>query len=223
LASASPESGAAALPRLHLVTDDRVVERSGFAALSERLLDAGGTRLALHLRARLPAGRLHPLAARLAERARAAGALLLVNERVDVALAAGAHGAQLGGGAMRPGDARRVLRPGAVIGASVHSAAEAASAAVQGADFLLAGTLYASGSHPGAPGRGTVWLREVVAAAGGAAVIGIGGVTGARVGEVLGAGAHGVAVIRAVWDAADPLEALGGLLVRLERTLALNG
>ena len=75
-----------------------------------------------------------------------------------------------------------------------------------GADFLLAGTLYPSASHPGAGGSGVEWLRRVPAAGG--RLIGIGGVTPERGGEVLGAGAHGVAVISAIWNAERPREAL---------------
>lgn len=199
-----------ALPRLHLVTDERIVRGSGFRATAEALLHAGESRVALHLRAPGLSGReLFGLAAPLSDAARAAGAALLVNDRVDVALAVGARGVQLGTRGLAPADARRLLGRGPWIGASVHSAAAAAAALDEGADFVVAGTLFATASHPGRAGQGVGWLRAIPGGAG--RVIGIGGVSLERVAIVAGE-AHGVAVIRAVWDAPRPVEALRDFL-----------
>ena len=135
------------------------------------------------------------------EIARAAGSLLVVNDRVDVALAAGADGVQLGRRGITVADARR-LGGGVRIGASVHGLGEAREAVDGGADWLLAGSVYATASHPGRPGAGT-GLIEAVAALG-VPVIGIGGVTPERVREVGGAGAAGIAAIRGIWDQPSP-------------------
>jgi thiamine-phosphate diphosphorylase len=205
------------LPRLHLVTDDRVVARKDFLPLAGELLAAGGTHIALHLRAPFAGGSgLHRLAEELMRHAAHSGARLFVNDRVDVALGVGADGVQLGRGSLEVADARALLGADHWIGASVHDAAEAASALRNGADFLLAGTLYASGSHPGFPGSGLEWLSQVTGARG--RLIGIGGVTVDRVGDVLSAGAHGVAVISAVWDAPRPRESLARFIEALYRT-----
>jgi thiamine-phosphate diphosphorylase len=199
-----------ALPRLHLVTDDRIVRSPGFHATAEALLHAGKGRVALHLRAPgLPGRDLFDLAASLSDAARAAGAPLLVNDRVDVALAVGADGVQLGARGLAPADARLLVGPGRWIGASAHSAAAAADALDEGADFVLAGTLFASASHAGRVGQGVEWLRAIPG--GSERVIGIGGVSLERVGAVA-AVAHGVAVIRAVWDSARPVDALRDFL-----------
>ena len=195
------------LPRLHLVTSDDILQRPEFPAWAEELLEVGGERLALHLRGpRVAGAALYRLAERLANVATRADALFLVNDRVDVALAVNAGGVQLGGRGLDPEDARRLLGERPRLGVSVHSPDEAEAALRRGADFLLAGTLYPSASHPRAGGSGVEWLRRVPAAGG--RLIGIGGVTPERVGEVLEAGAHGVAVISAIWNAERPREAL---------------
>jgi thiamine-phosphate pyrophosphorylase len=178
-----------------------VAGEPGFPERAGEVLAAGGRSLALHLRLRSASGaRLFSLAARLAEIAAGTGSLVIVNDRVDVALAAGCAGVQLGGGAMEIGDARRQLGPSRLVGASVHSAAEARAA--RGADFLLVGTLYPSETHPGRPGAGAALLGEMRAIA--LPLVGIGGITPARVGAVLAAGGRGVAVVRGIWGASSP-------------------
>jgi thiamine-phosphate diphosphorylase len=179
--------------------------------MAEALLGEGGTAVALHLRLREAAGAtLYALASRLSAVASARGARLLVNDRVDVALAAGCDGVQLGTRSMSPRDARRLVGPDALIGASAHSREEAAAA--EGADFLLVGTLYESGTHPGRAAAGTGLLRGLPLPA-----IGIGGITPARVPEVLAAGGAGVAVVRGIWRAASPREALRDYLSALAK------
>jgi thiamine-phosphate diphosphorylase len=195
------------IPLLHAVTDDAVVARAGFLERAGEVLAAGGTKLALHLRAPAGSGRaLHDLALRLAELASRTGSQLLVNDRVDVALAAGAHGVQLGRRSLPIPDAWKMVGGRMAIGASVHDADEAREAAEAGADFLLAGAVYPTATHPGQPGAG-VRLIESVAGLG-LPVIAIGGVTPERAGELRRAGAAGMAAIRGVWDAPSPAKAV---------------
>lgn len=178
------------------------------------MLAAGGSGIALHLRGPGTTGRVLFDAARtLATAARDAGAVLLVNGRVDVAMAADADGAQLPARGLPVQAARRLLGSARVIGSSVHSTDEARALA-GGADFLLAGTLFASASHPGRPGAGVAWLSEVAEL--GRPVVGIGGIDVDRVAEVLEAGAFGVAVLRAVWSAPDPAAAVHELLESIQ-------
>jgi thiamine-phosphate pyrophosphorylase len=185
-----------------VVTDDGVVARAGFVRAATDVLEAGGGLVALHLRAPAASGRrLHELAVRLMEIARAAGSLLIVNDRVDVALAAGVDGVQLGRRGITVADARR-LAGGMRIGASVHAVGEAQVAVEEGADWLLAGSVYPTASHPGRPGAGTGLIAAMAAL--GVPVIGIGGVTPERVREVGGAGAAGIAALRGVWDQPSP-------------------
>lgn len=210
------DARAGAVPRLHLITDDRRLLAPGFADAAEALLGAGGPSVALHLRGRdISARKLLGLALRLAGAAAESGARLLVNDRLDVALAAGAHGAQVGARGMPVADARALLGADRLLGASVHSLAEGEVAAGEGADFLIAGTLFPTASHPGRPGSGTAWLRELSAL--GVPVVGIGGITPERVGQARNAGAHGVAVLRGVWEAPRPAEALDEYLAALNQ------
>jgi thiazole tautomerase (transcriptional regulator TenI) len=190
-----------------VVTDDGVLARGDFAARAGEVLAAGAGDVAFHLRGPRTSGlRLNALASALVPLAREAGALLLVNDRVDVALAAGADGVQLGARSLSPADARGLLGGAPWVGASVHSPAQAEAAALEGADFLLAGTLYATASHPGRSGAGVGVLAEM--AGSGVPLVGIGGITPARVGSVRAAGAVGVAVLRGVWDSVRPSEAV---------------
>ncbi len=196
------------IPPLHVVTDDAVIGDPHFQEHATEVLEAGGADVALHLRAPLASGlRLYELAAQLAPAARSAGALLLVNERVDVALASGADGVQLGARGIVASDARSLLGAERVIGVSVHGEAEAEEAVRGGADFLLGGTLYQTPSHPARPGVGPGFLREL--APYGLPCIGIGGITPKRVREVRAAGAAGVAVLRGVWMEENPATSAG--------------
>jgi thiamine-phosphate pyrophosphorylase len=195
------------IPLLHAVTDDAVVARDGFLERAGEVLAAGGAHVALHLRAPAASGRaLHGLAARLAALAAGTGSLLLVNDRVDVALAAGANGVQLGRRSLSAADARTLVGREMLVGASVHDGGEGREAAEAGADFLLAGAVYPTDTHPGHPGAGLRSIESVSAL--GVPVVAIGGVTPERAGELRRAGAAGMAAIRGVWDAPSPADAV---------------
>ncbi len=133
-------------------------------------------------------------------------AKLVINERVDVAVAAGAHGVQLGEHALPVKDARAILPPDAWIGRSVHSVEGAVAAERDGADFLVVGTMFATGSHPGARAAGPELMREVAARCR-LPLLGIGGIIPDNLGDVIRAGATGVAVIRSILGSNDPRSA----------------
>jgi thiamine-phosphate pyrophosphorylase len=193
------------LPPLHIVTDDEVVGRPDFVDRARLILEMGGPDVAFHLRAPRASGRrLYDLACVIGD-VIDGDAVILVNDRIDVALAV-ADGAQVGARGVRVRDARRMLGPHRLLGASVHTAAEAREAAAEGADFVIAGTIWPTRSHPGREGAGLELIREIVAA--NIPVVAIGGVTPERAAESRKAGASGIAVIRGVWDAADPAEAV---------------
>lgn len=201
------------LPRVHAVTDTQVLAQPGFLDQVRRVATLGA-RVAIHLRDRTATGRaLSDHAARLREALDGSGAALIVNARPDVAAAVSAEGVQLGGGDLGVADARRVLLRG-WVGRSVHSLGEARSAADEGADFLLAGTIFTSASHPGAPAQGPGFIHELTSV--GAPVIAIGGVTPERAGEVRAAGGWGVAAIRSIWYADDPARAAQSMLEQWE-------
>lgn len=210
------------IPRLHLVTDDEVLHAKEFPDRARAALQAGGAEVALHLRGAHASGeRLLALADALLPAAREAGALLLVNDRVDVALCAGAHGVHLGGRSLPVAVARGLVPAGALVGLSVHGAAPLTELRRQGTlpDFVVVGTIHPTPSHPERTGAGVERIQEVVAAAGALPVVAIGGITAARMGEVMTAGAAGAAVIRAAWSSGDPGAAVGALLESIHAAL----
>jgi thiamine-phosphate diphosphorylase len=200
-----------ALPRLHAVTDERIARRPDLDRVAQQLAAGGREDLAFHARGRALSGLEHyELAVRLSA---CPPARLFVNDRLDVALAAGAAGVQLGQGSLEPEDARR-LNPAWWIGKSVHDLREAEAAHAGGADYLLVGPVFPTATHPDRAPLGPVRLQEIVGL--GLPVIAIGGVTPERMPELMaGAAIHGVAAIRALWHAADPADAARRLLQEL--------
>jgi thiamine-phosphate diphosphorylase len=186
------------LPRLHAVTDERVARRPDLAALAEALATEGGPDLAFHARGRDLSGLEHfDLATRLSA---FPPTRLFVNDRLDIALACDASGVQLGSASLDPEDARR-LDTRWWIGKSVHTLAEAEAAQTAGADYLLAGPVFPTATHPTRDPLEPTTLSAIVAL--GLPVIAIGGVTPGRAVSLKAAGVHGVAAIRALWDAMD--------------------
>lgn len=120
---------------------------------------------------------------------------VVVNDRVDVALAAGAHGVHLRSDSMPAARVRAAVGPGFLIGRSVHAVEEARAAAGDGGlDYVIYGTVFATGSKPGARAAGADALADVCAAVP-IPVLAIGGVTPERLGAVAAAGAAGFAAI----------------------------
>jgi thiamine-phosphate pyrophosphorylase len=194
------------LPRLHIVTDDALLGEPDFAARAAALLDAGGGDVALHLRAAtLPARAFLELAEPLAVEALRTGALLQINDRIDVALAVRC-GAHLGVRGIPLPEARRLLG-NAPLGYSAHGTEEARIAEADGADYLFLGTIFPTASHPDRTAAGPALLERTVPAAR-VPVLAIGGITPERARQARAAGAYGVAVISGVWGAPDPEAAL---------------
>ena len=130
---------------------------------------------------------------------------VVVNDRIDIALACGADGVHLRGDSIPIDAARRLAPPGFLIGRSIHTREEAIAASR--ADYLIAGTVFASASKTG-PTRllGTEGLRAIVQAAGRQPVLAIGGIDRARVEEIAAAGAAGFAAIGLFMASGDPPE-----------------
>ena len=120
---------------------------------------------------------------------------VLVNDRVDVALAAGAHGVHLRSDSLPASRLRRIVPAAFLVGRSVHSPGEAARVSVEGGlDYLIFGTLFATDSKPGRTAAGVVALAEAAAATS-LPVLAVGGVTRATAGVIAGAGAAGLAAV----------------------------
>jgi thiamine-phosphate diphosphorylase len=189
------------LPRLLAVTSDEIWGDPEFDQRAAAIL-AVGPAVGLLVRAPLATAAEH---AQFAERgvalARPVEAAILVHARPDLAQAVGADGVQQRRGDLSPADARRVL-PKGWIGVSVHGREEAQAAIAEGADFLVAGNVFGTASHPDRPPRGLAWLAELCGL--GRPVYGIGGVTAERAPDLRRAGAWGAAAISALWEATEP-------------------
>jgi thiamine-phosphate pyrophosphorylase len=187
-----------------MLVSDRTVMNDG--AVAEALIEAAGDCVtAVQLREKdLPAAELLDIARRL-KGGLPELTLLIVNDRVDVALAAGAEGVQLGAGSLSVKEVRRIA-PDLLVGASIHSVDEAMRAEQDGADYLVVGTMFASRSHPGKEPEGLGLMREIRARTR-LPLIGIGGITTANAASVMAAGADGVAVITEILAAKDPADA----------------
>jgi len=200
-----------ALPVVHLITDRRLApDLAGRADAALAGLAPGC--VAIQLREKdLGGGDLLALARRLAAVCRARGQLLLVNDRVDVALAAGADGVHLPSAGIPPAGARALLGPAALVGVSCHSAADVRRAREGGASYASFGPVHETPSKlPFGPPVGVEALRA--AAPLGLPLVALGGMDAARAPEVFAAGAHGVAVVRAWLEGPDPAGAVRALL-----------
>jgi len=182
---------------LYVITDERIGRGRSHVELARRAV-AGGADV-IQLRDKNLSGRdLFDAALAVREITADAGALFIVNDRLDVALAAGADGVHLGEHDLPIGEARRLAPPGFIIGASVGSVATAVSARAEGADYVALSPTFSTGSKDDAgAGHGLAMLAAVRAAVP-LPLVAIGGITAANLGEVITAGADGVAVISAV-------------------------
>lgn len=180
-----------------LVTDRTRLGRDWLTALPDlvgRAAEAGVDLVQVRERG-LEARELGALVARCLRAADRFPTRILVNDRLDVALAEGAHGVHLPSGGLSPADVRAHVPPHFLVGRSVHSAEEAASVArTGGADFLVFGTVFRSTSKPGVEPAGAARLRAAVMATT-LPVLAIGGMSDLRLGEVAAAGAAGIAAI----------------------------
>jgi thiamine-phosphate pyrophosphorylase len=128
------------------------------------------------------------------------GVHLIINDRVDIALATGATGVHLGQDDLPPEAARRLLGEDAVIGYSTHSVAQALEAARMPIDYLAIGPVFTTSTKENPdPVVGLEGLRAVKAAIGSLPLVAIGGITPANTAEVLAAGADSVAMISGLW------------------------
>lgn len=202
-----------AVGRLHVITDTRI-GRDPLPVI-RAAVEAGAP--VVQVRGKeLTDRELYELTCRALDVCAAHGATCLVDDRVDVALAAGAGGAHVGADDLPVRAARELLGPDLVLGGTARDPATARAHKCDGATYLGVGPSYATTTKAGLPAPlGPVGVRAVAAATD-IPVIAVAGVTVARVPELLAAGAHGVAVIGAVSEADDPHAATEALLRALE-------
>jgi thiamine-phosphate diphosphorylase len=207
-------------PLLVVATDDRQLARPDFVVRLDALLAAGCP--AVWLRSRALGGREFLSRARAVRAAcDRSAAELWIGDRADVAALAGADAVQLPERGLSIAGARRAAGPAVTVGRSVHSVEAAVAAAREGADRVVAGTIFASASHPGRAPAGAGLLRGIRAALEGVdprpRLYAIGGVDRDTVEAAIRAGAEGVAAIGALWDSDDPEAEARALLAAVRR------
>lgn len=201
--------------RLYLCTDART-DRGDLAEFADAAL-AGGVDI-IQLRDKILEARLALAALEvLADACRRHGALLAVNDRADVALAAGAQVLHLGQDDLPVSWARRIVSDEVLIGRSTHDPAQAAAAANQtGVDYFCAGPCWPTPTKPGRPAAGLDLIRSTAAALPARPWFAIGGISDPhRLEDVLRAGARRVVVVRAITESDDPAQAAAAFAQRL--------
>ncbi|MDR5694474.1 MAG: thiamine phosphate synthase [Armatimonadota bacterium] len=199
---------------LHLITDRK--RARGDLIESVRKALEGGVDWVQVREKTAPAAELYEQARQILEIARPLGVGVLINDRVDVALALGASGVHLAKKSLPPQAVRPLLRPGQLLGRSVHSLEEALAFAPV-VDYLTFGNVFPTESHPGIPPKGVEELERVVNAVD-IPVLAIGGITLENLDLVLQTGCSGIAVIGAILAEADPSEAARRLREALDRS-----
>jgi len=182
-------------------------------ALARTLLDAGARVMQLRLKD-APGRDLLAAARAIAAMCREGGAMLIVDDRADIAMLAGAAGVHLGQEDLPLEAARRLVGPDMIVGISTHSVEQAVAAQRGRADYIGFGPLYPGGLRNNAAGKGIAMLREVRAAVS-IPIVAIGGITEATVPEALAAGADACAIIADVVRAAD-------ITIKVRALLALH-
>lgn len=188
------------LPRIHLITESTTLDQ---ASLDAVVRTAGTAAEAIQVRVKgAPDRALAAWTAALVAAVRPRGTRVIVNDRLDVALVAGADGVHLGADDLPVEAVRALAPPGFLVGATCRGPEGAREAQVQGADYVGLGPVYRSTTKAGLPDP--VGLEVLAQTARVLPTVAIGGITTDRVRDVMATGALGVAVVAAVWRASDP-------------------
>ena len=193
--------------RIYVITDSQPSRHRGDREIADAAIRGGATAVQLRRKGE-PALATLDAARAIAPMCRAAGVTFIVNDRIDVAMIAGADGVHVGQDDLPIGEVRTLMGPRAVIGVSAATVEEAIAAERAGADYVGVGAVYATAtkSDAGAP-VGLARIAEIRRAVR-LPLVGIGGITVENAAAVIRAGAQGVAVITAVTLAEDMVEAV---------------
>jgi thiamine-phosphate pyrophosphorylase len=207
-------SDALARARLYLCTDSRR-ERGDLAEFLDAVLAHGVDIVQLREKNLEAADELAALEV-MADACRRHGKLLAVNDRADLAVAAGADVLHLGQRDLAPATARRIVGPDVLIGLSSHSIGQArAAAGAAGVDYFCLGPIWATPTKPGRPHIGLAPVAELAAGETARPWFGIGGIDESTLEQVLEAGARRVVVVRVLTEATDPAAVAARLAGRL--------
>jgi len=187
---------------LYVITDETIAGGRSHAEIARLAVLGGADLIQLRDKSRSCA-ELAAVGKEIAAITRKAGAVFIVNDRLDVAIACSADGVHLGQDDMRVSSARQIAPSGFIIGVSVGTVEEAKEAEREGADYVALSPTFSTASKNNAgPGHGLERLREIRCAVS-IPVIAIGGISRQNAGDVIAAGADGIAVISAVVASPD--------------------
>jgi thiamine-phosphate pyrophosphorylase len=205
------------LPRVYAITDVQLAGRSH--AEQVELLSLGGASLVQLREKRMPAMEFYQQAKAAVGVAERSGVRLIINDRVDVAIAVGAHGVHLGQDDLPPQAARKLLGPDAIVGYSTHNVNQALEALKQPIDYLAIGPIFQTTTKTDtSPILGVEGLRAIRRAIGDFPVVAIGGITHTNARDAIEAGADSVAVISALLSDPDRItEATRSLIQALSK------
>lgn len=188
---------------VYVITDRALAGPRGILAVTEAAVRGGATLVQLR-EPHAPGRRLVAEARALVALLRPLGIPLVINDRVDVALAADADGVHVGQSDMAPADARALIGPDRILGLSITEFADLARSDLAGVDYLGVGPVFGTTTKPdAAPPMGLAGLAAVRAATA-LPIVAIGGIGPAQAGPVRAAGAGGVAIVSAIMAADDP-------------------
>lgn len=205
-------------PTLYVVLDRTAAPGRNLVELLDAVI-AGGCHMVQLREKSWPSGQILPLAERLRARCRDAGVTFIMNDRVDLAVAVEADGVHLGQDDLPPRHARPLLRPGMILGVSTHSVEQARRAQADGADYVAVGAMFPTRTKADFELVGPALVRTVRSEIR-VPIVGIGGITPENAGDVIRAGADGVAVISAVCGAADPIATSAHFIDAIRRARA---
>ncbi|MCK9517864.1 MAG: thiamine phosphate synthase [Dehalococcoidia bacterium] len=209
--------------RLHVITDTVLQTGRTHAEIARLALEGGADTIQYREKRPLVTRELMVDAAAVLATCRAAHALAIVDDRVDVAFAVGATGLHLGRHDLPVDAARRILGPAAIIGGTANSLEEARTVWLQPIDYLGVGPVFGTSSKANpAPVLGLAALAAI-AAESPVPVIAIGNITPDRVADVLAAGAYGIAVLSGVTCADDPRAAAARYAANIRAFLSGTG
>ena len=190
---------------LYLVTDSTNRDIESFCAIVDQALQGGVT--LVQLREKSATSReFYQRALRIKEVTDRFQVPLIINDRLDIALAVNAAGLHIGQEDLPVAVARRLLGPEKILGATAATVADALAAQAAGADYLGSGAVYPTGTKPGKAILPLSVLTQIKQALR-IPVVAIGGITAENIGPVRDAGVDGVAVVSAIMDSADPTTA----------------
>ena len=202
---------------LHVITDETVQDRFSHVDLALHAATGGADIIQFREKRARPVSELIETTRRIGEALEDMATRLIVDDHVEVALRAGVRAVHLGRDDLDPKSAREILGESALIGGTANSLDEALRVSATPVDYLGVGPVYGTRSKANpAPVLGIETLHAIVKVVR-QPVIAIGSITAERVGEVLDAGAHGIAVLAAVARASDPRDATRALREAVDR------